>query len=129
MLGIISDIDDYVGRNRGFSEKNLNLIDSRYGVSRTNEKGRVIKALLEAKDVDNEAGEFDYMIGYMRMKFFRDRIDVEELDKHANRHSICHGEQCNYGTKEHTLKLILCLDALEYVAELLSDEQINQNAG
>ena len=42
---------------------------------------------------------------------------------------VNHGNQCNYGTREHTLKLILCLDALEYVAEILSQDELDENAG
>ena len=44
-----------------------------------------------------------------------------DLSKHANRHAVCHGRQCNYGSKEHALKTILCLDALEHVATVIAD--------
>ena len=34
----------------------------------------------------------------------RRKLTEDELSEHANRHAICHGRQCNYGTKEHALK-------------------------
>jgi hypothetical protein len=45
----------------------------------------------------------------------------EETQKHTNRHLLCHGAQLNYGTKEHALKIILCIDALMWVGEVIAD--------
>ena len=45
----------------------------------------------------------------------------EEMEKHVNRHLLCHGAQLNYGTKEHALKVILCIDALATVAAVIAD--------
>lgn len=122
MEGILSDIDEYIVRTgRLYNEKNLRLIDTRYKVSLKKEKGLVIKTLLEAKDVDGVTREYDYLIGYLRMKVLGDKLSEEELSEHANRHEICHGKQCNYGSKEHALKIILCIDALEYVATVIAN--------
>lgn len=130
MEGILLDIDEYIIRTgRAYDEKNLRLIDTRYKVSNRNEKGLVVKTLLEAKDVDGVAGEYDYLIGYLRMKVLGDKLSEEELSEHANRHAICHGKQCNYGTKEHTLKTIICIAALEYVADVIANVDTDRAAG
>lgn len=120
--GILTDIDAFISRSgRKYSEKNLKLIDTLYKVSKANEKGKVIKTLLEAKEIDSEGWEYDLLIGYLRMKILKDNLPEEELSKHPNRHAFCHGEQCNYGTKEHALKAILCVNALEYVASVIAE--------
>ena len=53
----------------------------------------------------------------------------EELEENANRHGVNHGNQCNYGTQDHALRLILCLDALVYVAEILSQAELDEDVG
>lgn len=129
MEGILSDIDEYIVRTgRAYDEKNLRLIDTRYKVSIKKEKGLVVKTLLEAKDIDGVAGEYDYLIGYLRVKVLGNKPSEEELSEHANRHEICHGRQCNYGSKEHALKIILCIDALEYVATVIADSATDDMA-
>lgn len=130
MEGILSDIDEYIIRTgRAYDEKNLRLIDTRYKVSNRNEKGLVVKTLLEAKDVDGVAGEYDYLIGYLRMKVLGNNLSEEDLSEHANRHAICHGKQCNYGSKEHALKTILCIAALEYAADVIANSDVDRAAG
>ena len=120
--GLLSDIDEYITRaGRVYDERSLHLVATRYKVSNKKEKGLVIKTLLEAKGIDGVAGEYDYLIGYLRMKFLGNKLSEEELAEHANRHAICHGEQCNYGSKEQALKTILCVDALEYVATVIAN--------
>lgn len=120
--GILTDIDRYIASSgHGYKKKNIDLIDSRYRVSKTNEKGKLIKILLEAKDVDGDDREYDYLMGYFRTKFLGNKLSEEELSNHPNRHAFCHGEQCNYGTKEHALKSILCIDTLEYVASVIAE--------
>lgn len=128
--GIIKDIGGHVDEKMaGYSSKNLSLVNSRYQVSAKSEKGQLISALLEAREKDRLLWEYDYAIGYFRMKFFRDTLSEEELDENANRHLICHGNQCNYGTQDHALKVILCLDTLEYISSVLSDYETELNVG
>ena len=123
MEGILSDIDEYITHTgRAYDEKNLRLIDTRYKVSSKKEKGLVVKTLLEAKDVDGVAGEYDYLIGYLRMKVLGDKLSEEDLSEHANRHAICHGRQCNYGSKEHALRTILCIATLECAADVIAEQ-------
>lgn len=130
MEGVIKDISEYVStRTSGYSKQTLALVKSRYDVKLWSEKGQVITALLEARESSQILWEFDYMIGYFRMKFFKDKITPEELEENANRHGVNHGNQCNYGTQDHALRLILCLDALVYVAEILSQDELDENVG
>ena len=83
---------------------------------------------LEARESSQVLCEFDYMIGYFRMKFFKNGMTPEECEENANRHDVNHGNQCNYGTRDHALRLILCLDALVYVAEILSQDGYDEDA-
>lgn len=125
--GIISDVDDYViVSGHGYSEKNLALLRSLYNVSDNKEKGRAIKAILEAKSISDIAGEYDRLIGYLRAWILKDKPTDDELREHANRHAICHGRQCNYGTKEHALKTILYIDALEHIADIIASDTEGQ---
>lgn len=125
MEGILFDIDGYITEHGlTYKEENLRLIDTRYKASKKNEKGLMLKTLLTAKDIDGIAVEYDYLIGYLRTVVLRDALPEEELLEHANRHKICHGKQSNYGSKEHALKTILCIDALVCVAEVISEEII-----
>lgn len=125
--GLLTDIDNYIScSSRGYRNKNIDLITKRYKVSKTNEKGKAIKILLETKDINGNDREYDYLMGYLRIKFLSNNLSEEELSIHPNRHAFCHGEQCNYGTKEHALKTILCLDALEYVASVIAESIENK---
>lgn len=131
MEGILSDINEYITHTgRAYDEKNLRLLDTRYGgVKGWSEKGLAIKALLEAKDADGVAGEYDYLIGYLKAKTLDGTPSEEDLAEHANRHKICHGKQCNYGSKEHALKTILCIAALEYAADVIANSDVDRAAG
>ena len=130
MEGVIKDISEYVSTHTaGYSERTLDLVESRYKVTSRSEKGQVITALLEAQESSQILWEFDYMIGYFRMKFFGNRMTPEEWEENVNRHDVTHGNQCNYGTRDHALRLILCLDALVYVAEILSQDECDEEAG
>ena len=130
MEGVIKDIEEYVyTRKSGYSKKTLALATTFYRVSLNREKGQVIKALLEARESSSVLGEFICMIEYFRLKFFKDMKGNEEWGENANRHGINHGNQCNYGTRDHVLRLILCLDALVYVAEILSQDECDEEAG
>ena len=77
-------------------------------------------AVLESKQIDENEGEYGFLMGYLRFKIFDTHISKEEMEKHVNRHQLCHGAQLNYGTKEHALKVILCIDALTTVAAVIA---------
>ena len=77
-------------------------------------------AVLEGKSSDDLQGEYGYLLGYLRFKIFRTHMSKEDTEHHVNRNLLCHGAQLNYGTKEHALKVILCIDALSWVAEVIA---------
>ena len=118
--GILGDIEKFLKRE-GFhpNPKNEDLLSTRYKTSSTSEKGRMIKIILEAMDLDDVVGEYSYLIGYIRFKVLGGTLSQSEQGVHANRHLICHGKQTAFGTKEHALKIFLCLDSLMKVANVI----------
>lgn len=132
LIGITADIEKYLKKNASsFDPTTIQLIHSRYGFNSTNDTSRVMTAVLEGKSLNDVQGEYNYLLGYLRCKIFRSNIPKaqrkEELSKHPNRQYVCHGVQLNYGTKEHALKVILCIDALTWVAEVISDNITKNN--
>ena len=85
-------------------------------------------AVLEGKSLDDDQNEYGFLLGYLRFKTFRTHISEEEMERHVNRNMLCHGVQLNYGTKEHALKTILCIDALAWVAEVIAKSITTQEA-
>ena len=122
IVGITADIEKYLKRNNAsYDPKTLELIEKRYGFNHVNDTSRVMTAVLESKQIDENEGEYGFLMGYLRFKIFDTHISKEEMEKHVNRHLLCHGAQLNYGTKEHALKVILCIDALATVAAVIAD--------
>ena len=122
IIGITADIERFLKKNNTtYEQKTLELIKTRYGFHDTNDTSRVMTAVLEGMSIDDEENEYGFLLGYLRFKIFHTHIPKGETEKHANRHSICHGAQLNYGTKEHALKVILCIDALAWIAEVISN--------
>lgn len=127
LIGITADIEKYLkARNTSYDPVTLKKIQKKYGFQVKNDTARVMTAVLESKEIDDEQGEYGYLMGYLRFKIFRTKIPKmeikEELAKHPNRNLICHGVQLNYGTKEHAMKAILCIDALAWVAEVVAED-------
>ncbi len=126
LIGITADIEKYLKmRNTTYDPVTLKKIRDRYGFQSSNDTSRVMTAVLKGGEIDDEEGEYGFFMGYLRFKIFRTRIPKmeikEELAKHPNRNLICHGVQLNYGTKEHAMRTILCVDALSYIAEIIAE--------
>lgn len=122
IVGITADIEKFLKKNSaGYDPKTLELMENRYGVTPTSDKGRVMTAAVEGKSIDDDVGEYGYLLGYLRFKVFKSHLSKNETQKHTNRNLLCHGAQLNYGTKEHALKIILCIDALAWIAEVIAD--------
>lgn len=117
IYGIADDI------NRLLKENNMRLnveekdfvaeffaIDKKYI---DNEKGRLIQASFRT--------ESGYLVWNAMAKYLKDTIlcsqktDEEKL-QNPMRNKICHGEQLNFNTKEHSLKAILTVDMLVQLA-------------
>ncbi len=123
VIGVIKDIENYFIQNgAAYAEKNIKLLSSRYKVSENSEKGKLIATLLEGKDLNDEQGEYWYLIGYFRNKIFRDKLDDCELSTQVNRNMIFHSNQLSFGSKEQALKLIICIDSLCWISEVIYDK-------
>ena len=123
IVGITSDIEQYLKRNKKwYSPKTMELRNNRYRLNRESDSSRIITAVVEGKSLNEEQGEYNYLIGYLRFKIFAANLSEEEQRNHPSRNLVYHGAQLNYGTKEHAMKAILCIDALIWVAEVISDE-------
>ena len=87
------------------------------------EKGRLIQASFRT--------ESGYLVWSAMAKYLKDtilysqKIDEEKL-QNPMRNKICHGEQLNFNTKEHSLKAILTIDMLvqlAYELKLVADNK------
>lgn len=125
IIGITADIEQYLETNNAsYDPKTLELIKKRYGFTHKNDTSRVMTAVVEGMVIDDDVNEYGFLLGYLRFKLFRTHMPENETTKHVNRHMVCHGTQLNYGTKEHALKVILCVDALTWVAQVISSNLI-----
>ena len=122
IVGITADIESFLkSNNASYDPKTVELMEKRYRVTSATDTGRVMTAVVEGKNIDEDEGEYGYLLGYLRFKVFNTHMPKDETQKHTNRHLLCHGAQLNYGTKEHALKVILCIDALMWVGEVIAD--------
>lgn len=129
LIGIAADIESFLKRNHtSYNPKTLELIKKRYRLVNTNDTSRVMTAVVEGMILDDDQNEYSFLLGYLRSKIFHNHIPKAETEKHVNRNMLCHGSQLNYGTKEHALKAILCIDALAWVAEVISDNLSSNGA-
>lgn len=127
IIGITTDIERYLkAHNSTYDPVTLKAIHDKYRFEKVSDTSRVMTAVLESKEIDDEEGEYGYLMGYLRFKILGNKIPKMErkelLEKHPNRNLIFHGVQLNYGTKEHAMKTILCIDALALVAEVIAED-------
>ena len=101
---------------------NISEIESGCGLRASSEKGRILKAVLEGKDINDEQGEYDCLTNYLRFKIFENRMSDEDTAHHVSRHLFSHGIQVNYGTRNHALRVIMCLDALVWITQVIAEE-------
>ena len=129
IVGITAYIEKHLKMNNtSYDPETLRLIKKRYGFDHTNDTSRVMTAVLEGKSLDDDQNEYGFLLGYLRFKTFHTHIPEKEMERHVNRNMLCHGAQLNYGTKEHALKTILCIDALAWVAEIIAKSITTQEA-
>lgn len=123
LIGIVSDLERYMEDNSiSYNPDNIFEIERGCGLESNSEKGRVLKAVLEGRDLNDEQGEYDCLTNYLRFKVFENRMSDEDTEHHVNRHLFSHGIQVNYGTKDHALRVIMCMDALVWITQVISDE-------
>ena len=123
LIGIVSDLERYMEEHSmSYNPDNIFEIERGCGLESNSEKGRVLKAVLEGRDLNDEQGEYDCLTNYLRFKVFENRMSDENTEHHVNRHLFSHGIQVNYGTKDHALRVIMCMDALVWITQVISDE-------
>ena len=130
VYGVIIDIYKYIDKNdvviddeskaRLAKEYNMTNIDS--------EKGKFIQMTFIT--------DMGYVIKEVIVEYFKNEIlsSSESTKRWKNqplRNKICHGDQLNFGTKEHSLKAILCINLLiklgEYIKIVVNDLNKNEN--
>lgn len=123
LIGIVSDLEKYMEeKSIEYNPVNIFEIESGCGLQLNSEKGRVLKAVLEGRNLNDEQGEYDCLTNYLRFKIFENRMSDEDTEHHVSRHLLSHGIQVNYGTRNHALRVIMCMDALVWITEVISDE-------
>lgn len=129
LIGITADIERFLKANHAsYNPQTLELIKKRYRLTNTNDTSRVMTAVVEGMTIDDDENKYGFLLGYLRFKIFHNHMPKSETEKHVNRNMLCHGSQLNYGTREHALKVILCIDALAWIAEVISDNVLNSHS-
>lgn len=99
-------------------------VNSLYNVGKLDsEKGRVLQMMSV-----QESGVIQWYKSaeYMMHHTYSSSEDITLFEYNPGRHKICHGEQTNYGTKEHALKAILVVDIVIQLGEqMLREKEIN----
>ena len=110
-------------------------LEKRHGlVVEIESKKKVAKAFkIEEKNIDTEKGKiaqgflfvrhsivsWQAVIEYLNSEILCSSQSKRRWETQPLRNKICHGDQLNYGTLEHSLKAILVIDMLlEYAAEI-----------
>lgn len=117
IYGIASDIVTLSERNGLVADMSgKELIINNYcidGNSINREKGRLIQAILFA---NRGVFVWDAFAYYLTSEILCSSKSEESWATQPLRNKICHGEQLNYGTFEHSIKAILCIDLLILLA-------------
>lgn len=122
IIGITADIEEFLKRNNAtYDQETLALIENFLGYTERKDIFRVMAAVTEGKSIDDEQQEYGFLLGYLRYKIFGSDMSKSDTEHHVNRNRLYHGAQLNYGTKEHSLKVILCVEALAWIAELIAN--------
>lgn len=120
IIGITADIENYLKQsNASYDPKTFELIKKRYGFDHKNDTSKVMTAVVEGMLINHDEYEYGFMLGYLHVKIFHNHMHKDETEKHVNRNIVCHSTELNYGTKQHALKVILCIDALAWVSEVI----------
>jgi hypothetical protein len=65
---------------------------------------------------------YDLIIDYIKDTILTSTGKYEDIAEHNPlRNKICHGQQTNYGTMEHALKSILCVDLVVKLGEIIEN--------
>ena len=113
LYGIAADIDNLAKENGlSLSQEDKEFIAERFEVDIryiNNEKGRLLQSLMLT-----ESGMllWDAMGDYIKNVTLYSGKDYSHIENQPLRNKIGHGDQLNFGTKEHSLKAILTIDMM-----------------
>lgn len=122
IYGIISDINRYLRSiDEDYDPDTVEIVRKRYGYEYDNEISKIVTAVIEGEGIDNEREGYGYLANYFRFRIFND-LSPKSAEHNPSRHMICHGRQLNFGTREHSLKTIICIDALATIADMIAED-------
>lgn len=117
LYGIASDIVDISKKyNIQLSEEDKNEIAEYYGIEKDQidkEKGKLIQMTFV---VDNKIMIWSGVANYLKSDILSSSESKKRWASQPLRNKICHGDQLNFGTKEHALKSVLIIDLLVKLA-------------
>lgn len=123
IYGIISDINDYLNLlNEDYDPDTRRLLHERYRFEKNSEISQIMTAVIEGEGIDDEREGYGYLANYLRFRIFNGDLSTKSAEHNPSRHMICHGRQLNFGTKEHSLKTIICIDALATIADMITED-------
>jgi hypothetical protein len=116
LYGIVIDIYHYLRKmDVEISEESKNDLAKEYQIEKIDsEKGRLIQLAFipEGGHLIKEA-----IVDYFQKEILSSSEKQERWRHQPLRNKICHGDQLNYGTKEHSLKAIMCINLLFKLGE------------
>lgn len=128
VYGIAMAINKFVKKNNLIaSSEDKELIQKTFSIIKIDsEKGQMLQLFM-----NSQVGGFVwyYIAEYFHSEILCSSESKTRMYRHPLRNKICHGTQVNFGTKEHALKAILCIDILirlgeeiEYTVKLMNEE-------
>ncbi len=117
VYGVAADIEEILKDNGlSLSKDEKAYVAELYGMQPKyidNEKGKLFQTLMFT-----ESGVllWDAMADYLKDVCLCSKSDYSEISNQPLRNKICHGDQLDFGTKEHSLKAVLVIDMLIQLA-------------
>lgn len=116
LYGIVIDIYNYIeNEDVEISEDSKENLAKKYEIDRIDsEKGK----LIQLAHMPNEGIVIKQVIvEYFKKEILSSSESIKRWEHQPLRNKICHGDQLNFGTKEHSLKAILCINLLIKLGE------------
>lgn len=132
VYGVASDIVAVVKKNSlELDDEAKDYAAEQFGIRREDidkEKGRLLQTVMMT-----ESGQllWEAMAEYLQTEILCSSDSKKRWETQPLRNKICHGDQLNFGTKEHSLKAILTVDMLiqlAYEINRIAELQENQSA-
>lgn len=108
--GLITELYDYTHTRQLIPLKEKKEMLSMYNIKNIDsEKSKVLQMIYMQPDgVYTWYNSADYLMNYV----YSSSNNMDNFENNPGRNKICHGQQTNYGTREHALKSILVVDII-----------------